>query len=142
MTSTGGNVTDILLKYVELKVLVEFAVKMGIVFQAEFPTRGYAWYFDSDPSRITVPIDKKWQCILPIDDPPILRKFRLAHELGHAKDWSGECPNEQCRKLRYEGEWCFDKEKKAWVNGLALLEELREITPSEREQYLSFAFKN
>ena len=139
MASEEGNIKDILMKYAELKALVAFAAKMGVRFQAEFPASGYAWYFDPDPPRITVPVDKKWQCILPIDDSPTVRKFRLAHELGHAVDWSRECLNEQCSKLRHEGDWCFYKERKAWINGLSILEELGEITPSEREQYLSFA---
>jgi hypothetical protein len=136
-----GNITDILAKYAELRALVAFATKMGVQFRAEFPTRGYAWYFDPDPPRITVPVDKKWQCILPIDDSPMLRKFRLAHELGHADGWCSECPNEQCSNLRHEGDWCFYKERKAWINGLAFLLELKEITLSEREQYLSFALQ-
>ena len=138
MGSEEGNIMDILAKYAELRALVEFAIKIGVQFKTEFPEGGYAWYFDSDPPRITVPVDRKWQCILPVDDPPTLRKFRLAHELGHRVDWSKECPNEQCRKLRHEGDWCFYKERKAWINGLSLLEELGEITPSERERYLSF----
>ena len=139
MASGEGNITDILAKYAELKALVEVAKKMGVQFKIEFPEIGCAWYFDPDPPRITVPVDKKWQCILQIDDSPTLRKFRMAHELGHAVDWSSECPNERCRKLRRKSEWCFYKEKKAWVNGLALLEESGEIALAEREQYLSFA---
>lgn len=141
MASEERNIADILAKYTELKTLVEVAKKMGVQFRAEFLTCGCAWYFDSDPPSITVPVDKKWQCILPIDDSCMLRKFRLAHELGHADGWSSECPNEQCYNLRHEGEWCLYQERKAWMNGLALLLELGEITPSEREQYLVFALQ-
>ena len=139
MGSMEVNITDILAKYAELRALVAFATKMGVQFRAEFPTRGYAWYFDQDPPRITVPVDKKWQCILPTNNSPMVRKFLLAHEVGHAIGWSGECPNERCRALRHEGDWCLHKEREGWINGLLILTELGEITSLEREQYLVFA---
>jgi hypothetical protein len=137
------NVIELLLEDPELRALAQFGIKRGVNFAyylTEYPV--YSWYFDPDPSIITVPVSKHFKRILPFheDGDEWMRKIRFAHELGHAIDFQGVCPNSACFSARYKDDWCMVEERRAWLHGLRILQEVCAISEESKEKYLQYAF--
>lgn len=134
------DILKLLRKDPELLLLAEFGMKRGVRFVPySVPyLSDYPWYFDPDPATVSIPVFEEYECILPFDDP-MIRRFRLAHELGHAVDFTGQCPNQDCFKARYKNDWCVMEERRAWLAGLRILEEVLKISAETKERYLTYA---
>ncbi|MBI2450468.1 MAG: hypothetical protein HYV47_02955 [Candidatus Nealsonbacteria bacterium] len=140
------NIDELLQKNQMLRPLAEFGKKEGIKFDCYINNDGIWLFFarlNSEPV-IMIPVSQKLDCILPIiDSEPYAKKFVLAHELGHARNyWERKgCPHSECFSKRIIGESCFYEERRAWLNGADILKEVCQISPEEKKRYFMFALR-
>lgn len=136
------DIMELLTKIRDLRVLTQYGMKeFSVKFACYCPGGDSAWWTIDNNSLLTiiVPVDPKFGCIIPLD--LLEQKFRLAHELGHAANGLGVCPNKKCFDNLYIGESCFWREKLAWLNGLEILEKLSILSEDEKKGYIRFALE-